>query len=208
MAQTGFGLRMRVGVVPIADLRRDGFHVYAARFRASENIDFAMLSGDGLTEAERRVKAADSGARYEVSSDGSEDADFQGFECRWRAIPSARGEVVSLLVKALAADRQAAAKTYQRVIEWIEQTQADAAPGKPVMPESLPLAGPQRALRSGSACAVRPQFWPRIPPAQRHRQGLVLARPGLDGTGTRRLRCARPRLPAASGGQHRLSQVR
>jgi hypothetical protein len=138
MAKQAFDLEMRAGMVAVGELRESGFDVHVARYRVSEHIDLAMFAGDGVQEAERRIKAAD-GQRFQVSADGPDHADFRGFECRWRPIPSRRGCVLSLMVHTRDAERHRAPEIYRRILAGIETTLAEAAPGRPVAPEVLEL---------------------------------------------------------------------
>lgn len=121
IAQTAFGLHLRLGAVPVADLRRDGFEVKVARFRVSQHASFAMLSGSGLGEAEHRIKDPVLGERYALPKSEQCEADLSGFECRWDPVPSQRGLVVSLLIQALGDDEAARASIYRRVLNALEQ---------------------------------------------------------------------------------------
>ena len=136
-AQNAFGLAIRAGVVPISDLRRAGHDVLVARYRASRFATFAMLAGTGLTEGERWIKDPERGRDYEVVA-GPSHADFTGFECRWKPIPSRFGEVISLLVKAQPEDAEQAALIYRGVLSKLEAIlEGD---GRPVGPGVLQLA--------------------------------------------------------------------
>lgn len=138
MAEQAFDLEMRAGMVTVGELRERGFEVRVARYRVSEHVDLAMFGGEGIQEAERLIKSRDA-ARYQVSADGPAAADFSGFECRWRPIPSRRGRVLSLMVHASDAERKNAPAIYRRVVQGIEALLAEAAPGQPVAPERLEL---------------------------------------------------------------------
>jgi hypothetical protein len=120
-AEQVFGLTLRLGAVPVAELRDDGFPVKVARFRVSEHASFAMLSGSGLGEAERRIKDPAVSARYALPVTDSAEADLEGFECRWQPVPSQRGLVVSLLIQALGQDEAARAEIYRRVLNELER---------------------------------------------------------------------------------------
>jgi hypothetical protein len=87
-AREAFDLEIRTGIVPVAELRREGHELFVSRYQASPEIDLAMLSGEGLTTAETWIKDSDKAQRYLVQPDGPARADLQGFECRWRPIPS------------------------------------------------------------------------------------------------------------------------
>ena len=156
LARNGFDLEMRTGEVSVGELLDDGFEVLVARFRSSPHVDLAMLAGRGITEAERRIKASD-----ESPPEGASKADFSGFECRWQPIPSRRGHFASLLVQATGDD---AASTYRRVLGAISTILGEAAPGRPVAPETLELQRPgdrydhEARVRSQAASGARYQL--------------------------------------------------
>ena len=156
LAQTAFGLELRVGRVPVRELREASFNIQAARFRTSRHIRLAMLRGSGIARAERWVKEPATGARYAVSEDGPEEASFEGFECRWQPVPSRRGHVVSLIVLALDATEDERAKSYRGVIETLEASLEDDE-GHPISLRGLRLGtllggyGEEARVRSGQA---------------------------------------------------------
>ncbi len=113
-----FGLTMRAGIVPLRELREAGFSLRVAKLQASPGAIFAMFSGDGFTEGERWIKDPELGKRYAVDSSGSNEADFEGFECRWQPIPNRNGAVISVLVQACGENVE---RTYREVIARIDQ---------------------------------------------------------------------------------------
>jgi len=139
MSGASFGLQMRASCVPIAELTGAGHDVLVAKFGASEHVVFAMFAGSGLTEAERRIKDPEEGQRYGVDTNGPISASFDGFECRWRPIPSRRGQVLALLVQARASDRTEASEVYREVLRLVESH--TGGEGRPVAPEVLELRG-------------------------------------------------------------------
>ena len=144
-ATNAFDLGMRAGIVPIDELLDAGHEVLVARYRASEHASFAMFAGSGLTEGERWVKDPERGATYAVES-GDPDADFTGFECRWEPVPSEKGEVVCILVQAIAEDRTEAAGVYKEIIARLETIlEGD---GRPVGVERLKVATEADAYRT------------------------------------------------------------
>ena len=138
LAQTAFELELRVGLVPVVDLRTAGHTVQAARFRASAHVRLAMLRGTGIAQAERWVKDPALGARYAVDPEGPDDASFEGFECRWQPVPSRRGHIVSLIVLALDRDELERTRTYRRIIETLEAT-LEGDSGHPISLDGLKL---------------------------------------------------------------------
>lgn len=137
MARDAFGMEMRAAIVSVAELSEAGHEVRVARHRTSENVCFAMFRGSGLGYAERLVKAPATAARYAVSTEGEASADFTGFECRWKPIPSQRGRVASLLVQACAPDTGACDRTYRQVLGELESLLESS--GCPVSEDRLVL---------------------------------------------------------------------
>ena len=94
-----FGLELRAGIVPIRDLYTAGDELGVARVRVSDQYDQAILSGTGIDEADRMIKAP--GSKYLIPADhaGSDLADFSGFSCRWKDIPSHLGVTLAVIVR-------------------------------------------------------------------------------------------------------------
>lgn len=108
MAAKQFNLQLRIGRVSVSELRAAGFNVEAAKYRAADSVDLAMLGGTGLLEAERRIKAPES--RWLISlADPVPDPDVIGLSCRWEPLQSEHGEILTLLIQSrlagVAADR-------------------------------------------------------------------------------------------------------
>ncbi len=154
MARDSFELQMRGGLIAVAELSEAGHQVWVARYRASLDVCFAMLAGRGIREAERRIKDPAGGSRYCVSEAGEAEADFSGFECRWRPIASRQGKIMSLLVRALAPTHQQATVIYRELVDHLEEVLGRERP--PLAPETLELAREPSAfdqearVRSGS----------------------------------------------------------
>lgn len=129
-------LGLRVGAVPVADVRAAGHEIAVARYRVSEHYAQALFSGAGVTWAERQVKGPDTAERYASRAVPTEAEDpYAGLECRWRDVRSPSGETVSLLVEAVDAD---SAATYREVLRAIGEAYGDAA--QPVALDRLRLS--------------------------------------------------------------------
>jgi hypothetical protein len=156
LARTAFELELRVGIVPVRDLRAGGYPVQVARFRVSRNVCLAMLRGNGIAQAERWVKDECHAGRYAVSEEGPDEASFEGFECRWQPVPSRRGHIASLIVLAIDRAEDARAQTYRAVIDTLERALEDDA-GHPVSLRGLRLGtlfggySTEARVRSGAA---------------------------------------------------------
>ena len=134
-AEDDLGLTMRVALVPVDDIRSHGHDVRVARFQASENVSYAMLSGGGNQWADAQMKAglyslppAAKGAR----------PDLTGLSCRFNPIKASHGKIVSVI--AIPGPRQDLAAFNQLVLDIIGMTEQVGRQAHPV-PESGPQLG-------------------------------------------------------------------
>jgi len=102
MAEESFQLGLRIGMVPMQTILDDGHQVLVGKCGMSGGFQQAMFTGGGLAYAESLVKAPRADNAYLIEDSGDDAmADFEGFQCRWREIPSPHEEVVAMLVQAL-----------------------------------------------------------------------------------------------------------
>jgi len=141
LAREAFDLDLRVALVPLRELLASGTTAKVAKFRASPHTKLAMFSGTAFPLAERWVKDPALAQRYEVAPEGEREANFEGFECRWRPIDSRRGTMVSLLVLAQGDDEATRALTYARVLSELG-ARMDMDRARPVKVEGLHMLGP------------------------------------------------------------------
>jgi hypothetical protein len=94
-AQTEFDMGLRVGMMPIADIRAAGLDVTVARFQAAEGVDYAMFTGGGLSWAETQMKA---GAQLSAETPPGAKPDLTGLSCRWSHMPSQHGVILSVVI--------------------------------------------------------------------------------------------------------------
>jgi hypothetical protein len=145
-------LAMRVALVPVRDIRAQGFDVRIARFGPSANLSYAMFSGGGLGWADAAMKRGEFAVA--AAPPGSQP-DLSGLSCRFEKIPSTRGVILSVLVvPAKDADPLAFRKVIEDIIALVEDT---PEAGRPVPPGGPPLRWPSpgleyevRAKRGGS----------------------------------------------------------
>lgn len=163
LARERFDLGLRIGVVPVAALRDDGFSVQAARFRLSPWVSLATLAGSGIAEAERRIKSPTLGERYSVADEGADGAaNLDGFECRFEPLQSHRGHIVSLLVVAQAPDTGARAATYHQVLDTINAALEDVDSANPARHESLNIANDLAHFEQESKLRAGAGRWARF----------------------------------------------
>lgn len=128
-------LAMRVALVPVEDIRSNGFDIRVARFQASEDVSYAMFSGGGNSWAEARMKEG----QYALpAAEADERPDLTGLSCRWNPIPATRGKVVSII--AVPGPSRDMPAFRQLVIDLVDLAEQDARHGHPV-PEDGPKLG-------------------------------------------------------------------
>jgi hypothetical protein len=178
MARQAYGIDLRVGMVPHSYVREQGYDVWVARFRISENFVQAAFSGGGLQFAEECLKNPATERQFVLSDEGIEaSADFSGLECRWKNVPSAHGEIVTLIVQATGATADKKNKTYREVIRTIGTIYGADVLCRPVREEDLSmslserqLSGESRVRSFGRGVLYRFFYWFKI------RYGVLLGR--------------------------------
>ena len=88
-------LTLRIGMVPVTDIRALGLDVRVARYAPSENISIAMFSGGGLAWADAAMKR---GELAVPPAPPGAHPDLRGLSCRYEEIPASRGTVLALVV--------------------------------------------------------------------------------------------------------------
>ena len=112
------GLELRVGKVAVSELHNEGHELNICKFKFSASFSIPVLLGNGISWAEKIIKAKD--IDFE-SMPASDTLDLSGMQCRWDKIkPPANGyEVVSLLV--ITKDIEKQAGTFKKVIDLLDQ---------------------------------------------------------------------------------------
>jgi hypothetical protein len=89
------GLTLRVALIPIADIRKQGLDVRVARYGPSPNLSYAMFAGGGLSWADAAIK---SGAFAVTPAPPGTWPDLTGLSCRFDEFRAARGLILSVMV--------------------------------------------------------------------------------------------------------------
>lgn len=153
LAAEGFGLTLRIGIVPVAEALRRGRRVRVARFELSPNNHLAMFAGGGMELAESLLKDPIGGAAFRLEpADDEAPPDLEGLSCRWQPYGSLRGRMLSLLVRALDADAQA---LYREIIGELALLLCDAPEyASPIRPANMRFVWPPAGL-GAEALATR-----------------------------------------------------
>ncbi len=153
-------LVLRVALVPLSDIRAAGHDIRVGRFRASEQVSYAMFSGGGVHWAEQQMKAG----HYGIAADPSSgQPDLTGLSCRWNPVRSRNGLIVSIIALPVP---ESDATAFQKLVSDVVALSGDGdRNGHP-----LPKEGPPVNLSPG-ACRVElravPPGLPRLKKAFR-----------------------------------------
>ena len=138
LANRLYGLNLRVGLIPIEKIHKTGLKILVAKHRMSQYHIQAAFSGGGIEYAERLIKDETAGAAYRLQeTDNVPAADFSGLECRWDNVPSKHGEIIALIVKALAPSIEMETIIYEKIITRVRQIYGDDDMCRPVYSTGL-----------------------------------------------------------------------
>ena len=147
LARKSFNLDLRVATLPVARIREAGVDIMVARFRASENYVQAVFAGGGMAYADRTMKDPATAALCAVAPGSiAPGGSFDGLECRWQDIPSRHGETLSVMVRALEADAEAASLVYREVIAKVREIYGADDACHPIFPPNLAFSLNSRQL--------------------------------------------------------------
>jgi hypothetical protein len=111
-ADEEFGMELRVGLIPVAEIRAAGQDVSVARYQVSDGVDYAMFTGGGVSWAEDEMKA---GRNDLEPAPAGTRPDLEGLSCRWNHMPSRNGTILSLVILPQGAAERFAETTLQVV---------------------------------------------------------------------------------------------
>lgn len=138
LALNEFSLVLRAGIIPYTVIHDAGFSILVSKHKVSRYCHQAAFAGGGIEYAESLLKSPDfAGSQYSVNITDHYVANYSGLECRWDSVPSKHGEIISLIVKALAPSLPEQAAFYAEVIELIEEIYGGELKCRPVTPEGL-----------------------------------------------------------------------
>jgi hypothetical protein len=149
IASESFSLDLRIGTIPVAHILRAGHAIRVARVRISEHCIQAVFAGGGMALADRLIKDSATASAYLIAPGSVEPrGSLDGFECRWRDIPSRHGETVSLMVRAIDADPRRAGALYADLLAKIRDIYGDDEACHPLAVRDLTITLENRYLSS------------------------------------------------------------
>ncbi|WP_076488173.1 DUF3095 domain-containing protein [Alkalispirochaeta americana] len=137
-----FSLDLRIGLVPVGDVYHRGCELKVAKVCISNSYHQALITGNGVDMAEGLLKDSSPDNPWLVPDDWPRtgQADYAGFTCRWSDVPSSRGETISLIVKARAAESTREVAILQDVFRGVQKILGDETRYHPLSRESLKIS--------------------------------------------------------------------
>ncbi len=148
LAREDFDLELRIGFVPVSDVRRRGSDVLVARYEVSPGNCLAMFGGGGVELADDLIKANETSGQYAVSDYALPGLpDLTGLSCRWQPLRSQQGRIVCLLIKPIASDFQGRQSILSEFLQKLSDGMGtDLSQAGPVNTESLRFRWPPKGL--------------------------------------------------------------
>ena len=158
LAQREFGQSLRVAMVAVHALRERGADVRVGRYEPSPGNSFGVFQGGGVTLLEAAMKGRGHPelmalAQVDPALDDGAAVDLDGLSCRWNALASRNGKMLTLIVHGAADPRGVHAQVMR-----LAGTSGDPAPVKvEALAPNWPSRGfmlEARALRRGGSLAI------------------------------------------------------
>ncbi|GGI29411.1 DUF3095 domain-containing protein [Pedobacter mendelii] len=132
---TNFNLNLRVGTIPVKQIYDAAFQIRISKFHVSEFFSIPVILGDGLSYAEKLIKAED----YLLAPIHQQDEilDLNGMQCRWDKIdpPQNSNEVVTLLVVINKSEEQP--KIFSAIVNQLDIIYGEPKKRQPISVDKL-----------------------------------------------------------------------
>ncbi len=115
-----FGLTLRVGAIPVLDLRRRGADIRLRKYELSPGNHLAMISGGGAELADTLLKQSDADNPYVLEAGVSvATPDLTGLSCRWEPLVPQNGHMMTLMVLPIAEDAPAESMVLGEILDGL-----------------------------------------------------------------------------------------
>ncbi|MFA7275268.1 MAG: DUF3095 family protein [Pseudobdellovibrionaceae bacterium] len=171
MAQSGFYLDLRTGVVPVKSLLDSDASLSVAKIAVSDIAYQAALAGDGVSIAEKWVKDDILNKAYQLNvyllpeemGREPEPDDFKGLQCRWEPLYSQRGTNLSLMVQARSIGYGDQSVLYREILAKIVEICGEPAQWRPAFPSNMHLTlNPRRMMSEYKTRTAAYARWKKI----------------------------------------------
>ncbi len=122
VSQATFGLALRVGAIPVVDLRAMDADVRVRKYELMAGNYLAMFAGGGAELADSLLKSAAPGSPYLLEAEPQRgEPDLAGLSCRWELLVPKDGRMMTLMVQGTADDPAGESKLLGDVVQAISQ---------------------------------------------------------------------------------------
>ena len=97
LSEENYKLTLRVGVCAVREIHEKGALVEIARFKLVPGVNQAFFRGQGLTLAEKLIKA--NPELYKKNPRLMKNPDLSKLSCRWQPLPNKRGKILTLIIQ-------------------------------------------------------------------------------------------------------------
>ncbi len=148
MSKETFGLGLRIGTVPITDLRQRGADVRIRKFRLSPGNHLAMFTGGGMELADALLKDDADDNPYTLRMPAEiPEPNLEGLSCRWEPLKPERGEMLALMVRGMSKGAQEEGRVLQETLTAISKILGNSSrEATPVSKASMKFTWPPRGL--------------------------------------------------------------
>lgn len=137
MADRQFDLQQVSGIVPVKEIRSEGYEVRIARYKVSEQYQQAVFEGEGLQCAELMVRKSGDRDKFKVEPALHPETDLSNLECRWNHLESIYDEIICLLVHVVAEKNRR--QIYRQVVHAVNRIYCQDFVCKPVQEDRISL---------------------------------------------------------------------
>ena len=163
ISRATFGLPLRVGAIPVADLRAKGTEVRVRKYELSAGNHLAMFAGGGVELSDNLLKSALPGSPYllETQSEVGEP-NLEGLSCRWEPLIPQGGRMMTLMVRGAENDPDGQSgvleETVRAISDILGHRLRDSAPASV---RSMKFRWPPRGLKLEARATAGHQSFPR-----------------------------------------------
>jgi hypothetical protein len=161
ISRATFGLYLRVGAIPVADLRAKGADVRVRKYELSLKNYLAMFAGGGVELSDSLLKSAPPGDPYLLEArSGVSEPNLQGLSCRWEPLVPRRGRMMTVMVQGRNDDPTGESVLLRDVVDKISDLLDHRLEGSaPASVHSMKFRWPLRGLKmEARATAGRQRF--------------------------------------------------
>lgn len=116
LSKENYGLELRLGLISAAEVKTAGKRIQVARYDSIPGRPLALIRGGGLSWAEAKIKSDD---KYLLKDSTAALPELEGLSCRWQPLPSARGKILTLLIKPRKSEKVVGevVKAFEKILE-------------------------------------------------------------------------------------------